>query len=69
MREGTAVTVLAYGTMVHVSLRAVEEAGIDAEVIDLRSIVPLDIERSSPRSKRPDVASSCMRPRACRLRR
>ena len=43
-REGEAVTVLAYGTMVHVSLRAVEEAGVDAEVIDLRCIVPMDID-------------------------
>ena len=44
VRPGTAVTVLAYGTMVHVSLRAAAEAGIDAEVIDLRSLVPLDID-------------------------
>ena len=44
VRAGTAVTVLAYGTMVHVSLRAAAEAGIDAEVIDLRSLVPLDID-------------------------
>ena len=43
-RDGRALTILAYGTMVHVSLAAVEESGIDAEVIDLRSIVPLDIE-------------------------
>jgi len=43
-RQGQAVTVLAYGTMVHVALRAVEESGIDAEVIDLRSLVPLDID-------------------------
>ncbi len=43
-REGSAVTVLAYGTMVHVALAAVEDSGIDAEVVDLRSIVPLDIE-------------------------
>jgi 2-oxoisovalerate dehydrogenase E1 component beta subunit len=43
-REGSAVTVLAYGTMVHVALAAVENSKIDAEVIDLRSIVPLDIE-------------------------
>jgi 2-oxoisovalerate dehydrogenase E1 component beta subunit len=43
-REGSAVTVLTYGTMVHVSLAAVDESGIDAEVVDLRSIVPLDIE-------------------------
>ncbi|GGB94920.1 2-oxoisovalerate dehydrogenase subunit beta [Novosphingobium endophyticum] len=44
VRPGDAVTVLAYGTMVHVALAAVDETGIDAEVIDLRSIVPLDIE-------------------------
>ncbi len=43
-REGVAVTVLAYGTMVHVALAAVEDSGIDAEIVDLRCIVPLDIE-------------------------
>lgn len=43
VREGEALTVLAYGTMVHVALAAVEENGIDAEVIDLRTLVPLDI--------------------------
>ena len=44
VRPGAAVTVLAYGTMVHVTQAAVEEAGIDAEIVDLRSIVPLDID-------------------------
>ena len=44
LRPGSAVTVLAYGTMVHVALAAAEEAGADAEVIDLRSLVPLDLE-------------------------
>ena len=44
VREGADLTVLAYGTMVHVALAAVEENGVDAEVIDLRSLVPLDIE-------------------------
>ena len=43
-REGEAVTILCYGTMVHVALATVRELGIDAEVIDLRTIVPLDIE-------------------------
>jgi len=43
-REGEAVTVLAYGTMVYVALSAAEETGIDAEIIDLRTLVPLDIE-------------------------
>jgi len=44
VREGKAATVLAYGTMVHVALAAVEASGVDAEVIDLRSLVPLDID-------------------------
>jgi len=44
VRAGEAVTILAYGTMVHVALGVVEESGIDAEVIDLRTLVPLDIE-------------------------
>jgi 2-oxoisovalerate dehydrogenase E1 component beta subunit len=43
-RPGSAVTVLAYGTMVHVALAAAEEAGADAEVIDLRSLLPLDLD-------------------------
>lgn len=43
-REGAALTVLTYGTMVHVALAACAEAGIDAEVIDLRTLLPLDLE-------------------------
>ncbi|GGH53372.1 alpha-ketoacid dehydrogenase subunit beta [Frigidibacter albus] len=43
-RKGAALTVLAYGTMVHVALAAVEETAIDAEVIDLRTLLPLDLE-------------------------
>jgi 2-oxoisovalerate dehydrogenase E1 component beta subunit len=43
-RPGNAVTVLTYGTMVHVSAAAVAETGIDAEIIDLRSLWPLDLD-------------------------
>ena len=43
-RPGKAVTVLTYGTTVYVSQVAAEEVGIDAEVIDLRSLWPLDLE-------------------------
>src|SRR4051812_4958105 len=43
-REGAAVTVLAYGTMVHVAEAAAAETGVDAEIIDLRTLVPLDVE-------------------------
>jgi len=43
VRSGGDVTVLAYGTMVHVALAGIADSGLDAELIDLRSIVPLDI--------------------------
>ena len=38
------MTVLAYGTMVYVAQAAAEETGIDAEIIDLRTLLPLDLE-------------------------
>lgn len=47
LREGNGVTVIAYGAMVHTAMEAAGKAaenGIDAEVIDLRTLVPLDIE-------------------------
>jgi pyruvate dehydrogenase E1 component beta subunit len=48
VREGTDVTVLAYGAMVHTAVKAAEELektrGAKAEVIDLRSLVPLDTD-------------------------
>ena len=43
-RDGADVTVLAYGTMVYVAETAAKESGVDAEVIDLRSLLPLDLE-------------------------
>jgi 2-oxoisovalerate dehydrogenase E1 component beta subunit len=44
VRPGSAVTVLAYGTLVHVAVAAVAELGVDGEVIDLRTLLPLDVE-------------------------
>ena len=44
VREGREATVIAYGTMVHVALAGIADSGVDAELIDLRSIVPLDID-------------------------
>ncbi len=44
-REGTDVTLVAYSRMVHVALAAAErlaQDGINAEVVDLRSLAPLD---------------------------
>ena len=43
-RPGNQVTVITYGTMVWVSECAAREAGIDAEIIDLRSIWPMDLD-------------------------
>jgi 2-oxoisovalerate dehydrogenase E1 component beta subunit len=46
-REGSDATCIAYGLMVHYCLEAAERLatdGIEIEVIDLRSIYPLDIE-------------------------
>ena len=38
------MTILAYGTMVHVAEAVAREKGIDADILDLRTLVPLDIE-------------------------
>lgn len=46
-REGAAATILAYGTMVFIAEEAVRQSGVDAEIIDLRSLLPLDIEAIS----------------------
>jgi 2-oxoisovalerate dehydrogenase E1 component beta subunit len=46
-REGKELTILSYGAMMHTSLEAVElltKEGIDAELIDLRTLLPLDRE-------------------------
>ena len=46
-REGKDLSIIAYGLMVHESLKAAEELekeGYSVEVIDLRTIQPLDIE-------------------------
>lgn len=46
-KEGKDVTIISWGTMYHVSLLAakkVEENGINCEVIDLRTVNPIDID-------------------------
>lgn len=46
-RSGGDITVIAWSAMVQVALQAAEECatkGIDVEVLDLRSLVPLDID-------------------------
>ena len=66
VRRGTACTVLAAATMVKAATEAAEETGIDAEVIDLRSLDPtgLDwpcIEASVKRTNRIVVAEQTAR--------
>src|SRR6202049_2849931 len=43
-RVGAALTVLAYGTMVHVAIAAAADTEVDAEIIDLRTLIPLDLD-------------------------
>ena len=46
-REGTHLTVIAWGAMLHEAMDAAkmaEEKGIDCEVLDLRSLLPLDLD-------------------------
>ena len=55
-RPGTDLTVLTYGTMVFVAEAAANETGISAEIIDLRSIWPLDL---------PAIINSVKKTRRC----
>lgn len=41
-RSGNALTVVTWGEMVHRAQEAVEMSGVDAEILDLRTIVPWD---------------------------
>jgi 2-oxoisovalerate dehydrogenase E1 component beta subunit len=43
VRNGVEATIVSWGTMVHVAVAAIDKAGIDAEIIDLRTLVPLDL--------------------------
>ncbi|WP_421384359.1 alpha-ketoacid dehydrogenase subunit beta [Bacillus salacetis] len=46
-REGTDLSIITYGAMVHESLKAAEELekeGYSVEVVDLRTVSPLDVE-------------------------
>jgi pyruvate/2-oxoglutarate/acetoin dehydrogenase E1 component len=46
-REGTDLSIVTYGMMTHLALEAaelVEQEGVSAEVVDLRTIVPLDTQ-------------------------
>lgn len=42
VEEGTELTIITYGTLVHVAQAAATLVGVDAEIIDVRSLSPLD---------------------------
>ena len=44
VREGSELTIVTYGTLVHVAQAAAEETGVDCEIIDIRTIAPLDVD-------------------------
>lgn len=43
-RSGSEMTIITYGTLVHVAIAAAKETGVDCEVIDVRTIAPLDVK-------------------------
>ena len=43
-RPGTELTIVTYGTLVHVAQAAVEATGVDAEIVDVRTMFPLDVD-------------------------
>ena len=42
VKPGEELTIVTYGTLVHVAQAAADEVGVDAEIIDVRSLAPLD---------------------------
>ena len=44
VQSGEDVTVLCYGTMVHVAQAAANHSEVDAEIIDIRTMSPLDVD-------------------------
>ncbi len=43
VQEGSELTIVTYGTLVHVATAAAEATKVDAEVVDVRSMSPLDV--------------------------
>lgn len=61
-REGTDLTIVAYSRMVSLALRAADELakdGIETEVVDLRTISPLDIDTVVQSVKKTNRAVVC----------
>lgn len=43
-KSGTALSIITYGQMVHAAKALVEEMEVDAEILDLRTLLPIDYE-------------------------
>ena len=43
VQEGSELTIVTYGTLVHVATAAAEATDVDAEIVDVRSMSPLDV--------------------------
>jgi 2-oxoisovalerate dehydrogenase E1 component beta subunit len=64
VRPGSEATVLAYGSAVALAERTVQESGADVEVVDLRTLAPLDvatIEESARRTGKVLIAHEATR--------
>ena len=44
VQSGEEMTIVTYGTLVHIAQATAKELGVDAEVIDVRSMAPLDAD-------------------------
>jgi len=44
VREGNDITIITYGAAVHWAKHIVEKLGVDAEIVDLRTLMPWDQE-------------------------
>ncbi len=55
-REGKALSVITYGMGVHWALKVCEEEGIDAEILDLRTLLPLDYDAITETVKKTNKA-------------
>ncbi len=44
VKEGEAISIITYGMGVHWALKAIETSGISADILDLRTLLPLDTE-------------------------
>jgi 2-oxoisovalerate dehydrogenase E1 component beta subunit len=44
VEQGEDLTIITYGTIVHVAQAAAKRAGVKAEIIDVRTLMPLDVD-------------------------